>query len=90
MLLALEACGLNEEVEILKKEIADYTAGNLLEEVIEDEIKTGKLSNSEIYYLQSIFENNGFKNVSKLIENKVKEKEEKEKEKEKVKKKRKI
>lgn len=92
MLLALEACGLNEEVEILKKEIADYTAGNLLEEVIEDEIKTGKLSNSEIYYLQSIFENNGFKNVSKLIENKVKEKEkeEKEKEKEKVKKKGKI
>ena len=79
MLLALEACGLNEEVEILKKEITDYTAGNLLEEVIEDEIKTGKLSNSEIYYLQSIFENNGFKNVSKLIENKVKEKEEKEK-----------
>jgi DNA-directed RNA polymerase beta' subunit len=66
-------------LEILKKEIADYTAGNLLEEVIEDEIKTGKLSNSEIYYLQSIFENNGFKNVSKLIENKVKEKEEKEK-----------
>ena len=90
MLLALEACGLNEEVEILKKEIADYTAGNLLEEVIEDEIKTGKLSNSEIYYLQSIFENNGFKNVSKLIENKVKEKEEKEKENEKVKKKGKI
>lgn len=90
MLLALEACGLNEEVEILKKEIADYTAGNLLEEVIEDEIKTGKLSNSEIYYLQSMFENNGFKNVSKLIENKVKEKEEKEKEKEKVKKKGKI
>ncbi len=79
MLTALEKCGLNEEVEILKKEIADYTAGNLLEEVIEDEIKTGKLSNSEIYYLQSIFENNGFKNVSKLIENKVKEKEEKEK-----------
>ena len=79
MLPALEECGLNEEVEILKKEIADYTAGNLLEEVIEDEIKTGKLSNSEIYYLQSIFENNGFKNVSKLIENKVKEKEEKEK-----------
>lgn len=90
MLPALEECGLNEEVEILKKEIADYTAGNLLEEVIEDEIKTGKLSNSEIYYLQSIFENNGFKNVSKLIENKVKEKEEKEKEKEKVKKKGKI
>ena len=90
MLLALEACGLNEEVEILKKEITDYTAGNLLEEVIEDEIKTGKLSNSEIYYLQSIFENNGFKNVSKLIENKVKEKEKKEKEKEKVKKKGKI
>lgn len=90
MLPALEECGLNEEVEILKKEIADYTAGNLLEEVIEDEIKTGKLSNSEIYYLQSMFENNGFKNVSKLIENKVKEKEEKEKEKEKVKKKRKI
>ena len=90
MLTALEKCGLNEEVEILKKEIADYTAGNLLEEVIEDEIKTGKLSNSEIYYLQSIFENNGFKNVSKLIENKVKEKEEKEKEKEKVKKKGKI
>ena len=60
MLPALEECGLNEEVEILKKEIADYTAGNLLEEVIEDEIKTGKLSNSEIYYLQSIFENNGF------------------------------
>ena len=88
MLLALEACGLNEEVEILKKEIADYTAGNLLEEVIEDEIKTGKLSNSEIYYLQSIFENNGFKNVSKLIENKVKEKEKEEKEK--VKKKGKI
>ena len=87
MLTALEKCGLNEEVEILKKEIADYTAGNLLEEVIEDEIKTGKLSNSEIYYLQSMFENNGFKNVSKLIENKVKEKE---KEKEKVKKKRKI
>lgn len=87
MLPALEECGLNEEVEILKKEIADYTAGNLLEEVIEDEIKTGKLSNSEIYYLQSIFENNRFKNVSKLIENKVKEKEEKEKEKEKVKKK---
>ena len=79
MLTALEKCGLNEEVEILKKEIADYTAGNLLEEVIEDEIKTGKLSNSEIYYLQSMFENNGFKNVSKLIENKVKEKEEKEK-----------
>lgn len=79
MLPALEECGLNEEVEILKKEIADYTAGNLLEEVIEDEIKTGKLSNSEIYYLQSMFENNGFKNVSKLIENKVKEKEEKEK-----------
>lgn len=79
MLQALEACGLNEEAEILKKEIADYTAGNLLEEVIEDEIKTGKLSNSEIYYLQSMFENNGFKNVSKLIENKVKEKEEKEK-----------
>ena len=90
MLPALEECGLNEEVEILKKEIADYTAGNLLEEVIEDEIKTGKLSNSEIYYLQSMFENNGFKNVSKLIENKVKEKEEKEKEKEKVKKKGKI
>lgn len=90
MLPALEECGLNEEVEILKKEIADYTAGNLLEEVIEDEIKTGKLSNSEIYYLQSIFENNGFKNVSKLIENKVKEKEKKEKEKEKVKKKGKI
>lgn len=86
MLQALEACGLNEEAEILKKEIADYTAGNLLEEVIEDEIKTGKLSNSEIYYLQSMFENNGFKNVSKLIENKVKEKEEKKK----VKKKRKI
>lgn len=79
MLPALEECGLNEEVEILKKEIADYTAGNLLEEVIEDEIKTGKLSNFEIYYLQSMFENNGFKNVSKLIENKVKEKEEKEK-----------
>ena len=88
MLPALEECGLNEEVEILKKEIADYTAGNLLEEVIEDEIKTGKLSNSEIYYLQSIFENNGFKNVSKLIENKVKEKEKEEKEK--VKKKGKI
>ena len=88
MLPALEECGLNEEVEILKKEIADYTAGNLLEEVIEDEIKTGKLSNSEIYYLQSMFENNGFKNVSKLIENKVKEKEKEEKEK--VKKKGKI
>ena len=78
MLPALEECGLNEEVEILKKEIADYTAGNLLEEVIEDEIKTGKLSNSEIYYLQSMFEDNGFPNVSKLIENKVKEKKEKE------------
>ena len=89
MLQALEACGLNEEAELLKKEIEDYTAGNLLEEIIEDEIKTGTLYDLEIDYLQSMFEDNGFPNVSKLIENKVKEKKEKE-EKEKVKKKGKI
>ena len=78
MLQALEACGLNEEAELLKKEIEDYTAGNLLEEIIEDEIKTGTLYDLEIDYLQSMFEDNGFPNVSKLIENKVKEKKEKE------------
>ena len=39
MLQALEACGLNEEAEFLKKIIKDYTAGNFLEEIIDDEIK---------------------------------------------------
>lgn len=67
MLQALEACGLNEEAEFLKKIIKDYTAGSFLEEIIEDEIETGKLSNLGIFYLQNLFKNNGFENVSELI-----------------------
>lgn len=74
MLQALEACGLNEEAEFLKKIIKDYTAGNFLEEIIEDEIKTGKLSNLGIVYLQKLFKNNGFENVSELIEQNKEEK----------------
>lgn len=73
-LQALEACGLNEEAELLKKIIEDYTVGNFLEEIIEDEIKTGKLSNLGIVYLQKLFKNNGFENVSELIEQNKEEK----------------